>query len=78
MAVYGKPTITCCKGCTERYEACWGSCEKYLKQKAEYDAQKAEARKRLDVISGLNEARCDTIYKTTKWRTYRGKYRKGH
>lgn len=77
MVVFGKCSITCCKDCTDREPGCHGICETYLKQKAEYDAQKAEARKRLDVISGLNETRCDTIYKTTKWRTYRGKYRKG-
>ena len=78
MAVWGKCSITCCKDCAERIPGCHGTCEKDITQKAEYDAQRAEARKRQDVISGLNEARCNTIHKATKWSTYRGKYRKGH
>jgi len=78
MAVWGKCTITCCKDCADRVPGCHGTCEKYLKQKAEHDAEKAEAKKKLDVISGLNESRYNTIHKTTKWTTYRSKYRKGH
>ena len=78
MIALGKCSITCCKDCADRVPGCHGTCEKYLQQRAEYDAQKAEARKKLDVITGLNQARCNTIYRTTKWETYRGKYRKGH
>lgn len=77
MVVWGKCSITCCKDCSNRVPGCHGTCEKYIQQKAEYEDQKAEARKKLDVISGLNEARYDTIHKTTRWATYRGKYRKG-
>ena len=29
-----------CKGCTERYTACWGSCKKYIEAKAAHDEQK--------------------------------------
>lgn len=69
--------ITCCKGCTERYEACWGTCEKYIKQRAEYDAKKAESRKKADIEHGITESIYDSIHKTTKRRIYRSKYRKG-
>jgi len=30
-----------CKGCQERYPACWGSCQKYLEARAELDKKKA-------------------------------------
>lgn len=33
-----------CKGCQERYPACWGSCPKYLEARAELDKKKAEKR----------------------------------
>ena len=29
-----------CKGCAERYTACWGSCKKYIEAKAAHDEQK--------------------------------------
>ena len=29
-----------CKGCTDRYTACWGSCKKYIEAKAAHDEQK--------------------------------------
>ena len=29
-----------CKGCEERYTACWGSCKKYIEAKAAHDEQK--------------------------------------
>ena len=29
-----------CKGCGERYTACWGSCKKYIDAKAAHDEQK--------------------------------------
>ena len=29
-----------CKGCSERYAACWGSCPKYIEAKAAHDEQK--------------------------------------
>lgn len=44
-----------CKGCTERYLACWGSCEKYLTAKAEYETRKAT--NRLDAEAGAYTAK---------------------
>ena len=29
-----------CKGCEERYAACWGSCQKYIEAKEENERQK--------------------------------------
>lgn len=29
-----------CKGCEERYAACWGSCPKYIEAKASHEEQK--------------------------------------
>ena len=29
-----------CKGCEERYTACWGSCKKYIDAKEAHDKQK--------------------------------------
>ena len=34
-----------CKGCEERYAACWGSCPKYIEAKAAHDEQKKEIEK---------------------------------
>ena len=34
-----------CKGCAERYTACWGSCEKYIEAKEEHEKQKKEREK---------------------------------
>ena len=34
-----------CKGCEERYAACWGSCPKYIEAKAAHEEQKREIEK---------------------------------
>ena len=34
-------TVGTCRDCQERYPACHDTCEKYLKAKEEYEAQKA-------------------------------------
>ena len=34
-----------CKGCEERYAACWGSCKKYIEAKEEHEKQKKEREK---------------------------------
>ena len=34
-----------CKGCEERYTACWGSCKKYIEAKAAHDEQKRSREK---------------------------------
>lgn len=70
--------ITCCKDCTERHPGCHGTCEKYIQQKADLDAAKAEARKKYEISQGLNAYRYDGISKICRNRIYRGKWRKGH
>jgi hypothetical protein len=67
--------ITCCKDCPDRYPCCHGKCEKYIQQKAEYDAQKAESMKKFEIAAGLYEQKCNGIQKTTRYRNYRAKYR---
>lgn len=77
MAFNGEQrVITCCKDCQERYPACHGHCEKYIQQRAEYDAAKAEYMKQVKVQRGLNESLNDTMYKYTKRINCRSKYRK--
>ncbi len=68
--------ITCCKDCANRHPACHGSCEKYIQQKAELDARKAEARKQYEINKGITQFRYDGINKICKTRIYRGKFRK--
>lgn len=34
--------ITCCKDCLDRSVGCHAECEIYIKEKAEYDEQKAQ------------------------------------
>ena len=34
-----------CKGCEERYTACWGSCQKYIGAKEEHEKQKKSREK---------------------------------
>lgn len=67
--------ITCCKDCPDRYPGCHGKCEKYIKERADYDAKRAEARKKYNIASGLAEQRFDGIRKVTDRRNYRNKYR---
>lgn len=69
--------ITCCKDCADRHPGCHGSCEKYIQQRAELDAVKAERRKQYEINSGLNAFRYDGMSKIMNTRVYRGKYRKG-
>lgn len=35
-----------CRDCEDRYPACWGSCERYKKEKEQNDILKERARKR--------------------------------
>ena len=70
--------ITCCKDCSNRFPGCHGSCKKYKTARAEYDAKKAEHRKKFDVACGITQQQSDSIYKVTRNRNYRSKYRRGH
>ena len=44
-----RSSIKCCKDCTERHELCHSHCEKYKSEKAEWEIQKAEMRKKQEV-----------------------------
>ena len=44
-----------CKGCTDRYAACWGSCSKYIDAKATHDEQK-RAREKAVVLHDMIES----------------------
>ena len=70
--------ITCCKDCATRHPGCHGTCEKYIQQKAELEAAKAERRKQYEINQGLNAFRYDGITKVCKQRNYRSKFRRGH
>lgn len=39
-------TITVCKDCQERRQACWGECARYIEARAEFEKKKAEAKKK--------------------------------
>ena len=49
--------IECCKTCDKRYPACWGSCEKYLKEKEQYEKYKITINKRDSVDRMIREIR---------------------
>ena len=44
-----------CKGCTERYVACWGRCPKYIEAKAAHEEQK-RAREKSIVLHDMIES----------------------
>ena len=44
-----------CKGCEERYAACWGSCQKYIEAKEAHDKQK-RAREKDIVLHDMIES----------------------
>lgn len=67
--------ITCCKDCPDRYPGCHGKCEKYINERSAYDAVKDEAKKRYMVAYGLYDQKCSGIFKVTRRRNYRDKYR---
>lgn len=69
--------ITYCKDYADRHPGCHGSCEKYISQRAELDAVKAEARRKYEIQSGIASFRYDGITKICKSRVYRGKFRRG-
>jgi hypothetical protein len=68
--------ITCCKDCPDRCPGCHGKCEKYIQQRAEYDAMKEKMQGEYYTAYGLAEQRVNGIHRATKHRNYRSKYRK--
>ncbi len=61
-----------CKGCSERYTACWGSCQKYLDAKATYEKQKKAREKDMmlnDMLDSVHYTglQCERKRKKLKW-----------
>ena len=54
-----------CKGCQERYPACWGSCPKYLEARAELDKKKEARRAYIAKERAINTAQYNGL---RKWR----------
>lgn len=48
-------TIECCRGCKapKRHPGCHDHCLEYIKQRAAYDAKKAEADRKRSIAGGL-------------------------
>lgn len=55
-----------CKGCKNRHYLCHSECEKYLAEKAAWDAQQAKIRKAKAVEDGLNHHLVNTIERNRK------------
>ena len=61
-------TISCCHYCVppKRHTACWGHCPDYKKERAEYDARKAESDKLRKIKNDIYLQRADSISKANK------------
>ena len=61
-------TITCCRHCVppKRHTACWDHCPEYLKEKAEYEAIKAEHRKKAEIDRGLDAQKYASVKRAQK------------
>jgi hypothetical protein len=62
--------IFSCRNCVppERHPGCHGTCAKYLKEKAEYDALKEADDKKKQVQNGLTAQRNKVYYRAMKHR----------
>lgn len=47
--------IKCCHYCKERHDRCWSTCEKYIAERAEYQAIKTKARKEKQMDQTIRE-----------------------
>ena len=61
-----------CKGCDSRFPGCHSQCEKYLKEKAEYDALMKAEQKKKDVGMALWIDRSDKVSRAKSRRYSRG------
>lgn len=63
-------TIRCCRDCVppKRHSACWGHCPEYLKEKAEYEAIKAERNKQAKIEADLYAQRAAAVKRVQKRR----------
>lgn len=55
-----------CKDCTERHQACWGSCSRYLEAKAKHDRVRQAAAKDRERNSALNHVQYHGLHKYKK------------
>ena len=65
-------TISCCHYCVppKRHTACWDHCPEYLKQKAEFEAKKAERRKKVELDRGLDAQKYAAVKRAQKGGKY--------
>jgi hypothetical protein len=68
--------IECCRDCPDRFPGCHGQCEKYRKERAEYDETMAEKKKEIDVKNGLDGFLYNSIERTNRQINYRSKFRR--
>lgn len=59
-------SITVCRSCEARYPACWGSCEKYIKARAEHDAAMAEHIRRREAEAAAKDVQYHGIERTRR------------
>ena len=61
-------TIQCCHHCVppKRHAACWGHCPEYLKERAEYEAMKAERTKKERLEQNLYAQRHASVKRAQK------------
>ena len=60
--------ISCCRGCVppKRNPYCHGNCPEYVKEKAAYEARKAEVDKENFVRCGVLSQRLESSYRAMK------------
>lgn len=58
-----------CKGCQERYPACWGSCPKYLEARAELDKKKEVRKAHIQMDHAIKETQYNGLHKWRKEKT---------
>lgn len=52
--------IKCCKDCTERQRACWGSCPEYLEARKQFEEEKQVRKRQRDTDMAINDIRRKT------------------
>ena len=62
--------ISVCKGCVapKRYPGCHGSCQEYIKERAEHDRRKEALDKERNITMSIYANRGEKVYKAMKHR----------
>lgn len=65
---YTSHTIKCCQHCVppKRHTACWGHCQDYAKERAEYDAKKAIEDQKRKVKGDIYSQRSERVTKVLR------------